>query len=68
MPTKAVLFGLDVRFRAVEKKMADEKSKGFRPQNLLERKNAFKSMNKKIMNEEDTSKVIVNRHQIPPID
>ena len=60
MPTKAVLFGLDVRFRAVEKKMADEKSKKLFF-NLLERKNAFKTMNKQIMNDEN-GKVIVNRH------
>ena len=28
MPTKAVLFGLDVRFRGIDKKIEEEKSKG----------------------------------------
>jgi hypothetical protein len=27
IPTRATLFGLDVRFRAIDKKMEDEKSK-----------------------------------------
>ena len=70
VPTKAVLFGLDVRFRAVEKKLEDEKSWHFKLIHLIfiERKNAFKTVNKKIMNDESGSKVLVNRHLIPQID
>ena len=59
MPTKAVLYGLDVRFRAVEKKMDDEKSNNNIEsyyKYLLGRKNAFKTQNKKIMNEESGTK------------
>ncbi len=58
MPTKAVLYGLDVRFRAVEKKMDDEKSinESYYKIFILGRKNAFKTQNKKIMNEESGAK------------
>ena len=43
IPTKATLFGLDVRFRATDQKMEDEKSKKFITLIIIiDKRNAFK--------------------------
>jgi len=49
VPTKATLFGLDVRFRHIDQKMADEK--------------AARSLSKLRINDRDNKKK--NRHSIP---
>ena len=55
MPTKATLFGLDVRFREIDRKIAEEK----------ERKNAS-SIKLGSSIKDKLGSVKVNRHLIPP--
>lgn len=45
LPSKATLFGLDVRFRAVDKSIHDEKSKLY-AYDFTGRKHAFKAKNR----------------------
>ena len=46
LPSKATLFGLDVRFRAVDKSIHDEKSKALSNKDFAGRKHAFKAKNR----------------------
>lgn len=46
IPTKATLFGLDIRFRAVEKQLEDEKSSIYCSLIIIERKSVYKHAKK----------------------